>query len=41
MMLHIHGSQHHWFQDDPWHDLIVILDDATSQIYLRKVISND
>jgi transposase len=32
MMLHIDGSDHRWFQDERWHDLIVILDDATSEI---------
>jgi hypothetical protein len=26
MMLHIDGSDHQWFQDERWHDLIVILD---------------
>jgi len=30
MMLHIDGSDHQWFQDERRHDLIVILDDATS-----------
>jgi transposase len=34
MMLHIDGSDHQWFQDERRHDLIVILDDATSEIYL-------
>src|ERR1035437_8885604 len=33
MMLHIDGSDHQWFQDERRHDLIVILDDATSEIY--------
>jgi hypothetical protein len=33
MLLHIDGSQHQWFQDERWYDLIVILDDATSEIY--------
>src|SRR6187431_2144156 len=33
MMLHIDGSQHRWFQDERQSDLIVILDDATSEIY--------
>ena len=31
MMLHIDGSDHQWFQDERRHDLIVILDDATSR----------
>jgi transposase len=30
MLLHIDGSKHQWFGDERWHDLIVILDDATS-----------
>ena len=32
MLLHIDGSPHRWFQDERWYDLLVILDDATSQI---------
>lgn len=31
MLLHIDGSKHRWFQDERWYDLIVILDDATSE----------
>src|SRR4249920_1943956 len=37
MMLHIDGSEHHWFQDERKHDLIVILDDATSEIYYAQL----
>ena len=37
MMLHIDGSKHRWFQDDRYYDLIVILDDATSEIYAQLV----
>jgi hypothetical protein len=33
MLLHIDGSRHRWFQDERWYDLIVILDDATREIY--------
>jgi hypothetical protein len=29
MMLHIDASRHQWFSDERWHDLIVVLDDAT------------
>src|ERR1700692_1556572 len=32
MLLHIDGSRHQWFQDERWYDLIVILDDASSEI---------
>ena len=37
MMLHIDGSDHRWFQDERRHDLIVILDDATSEIYYAQL----
>ncbi len=30
MLLHLDGSEHRWFQDERWYDLIVVLDDATS-----------
>ena len=33
MLLHIDGSKHCWFQNSQRYDLIVILDDATSEIY--------
>jgi transposase len=38
MLLHIDGSQHQWFGDDRWFDLIVILDDATSEIYYAQLV---
>ena len=38
MMLHIDGSHHQWFGDDRWHDLIVILDDATGEIYTAELV---
>ena len=38
MMLHIDGSHHQWFGDDRWHDLIVILDDATGEIYHASLV---
>jgi hypothetical protein len=37
MQLHIDGSRHQWFQDERWYDLIVILDDATSEIYYAQL----
>lgn len=38
MMLHIDGSHHQWFgEDEQWHDLIVVLDDATSEIYYAQL----
>ena len=41
MMLHIDGSEHHWFQDERKHDLIVILDDATSEIYYAQLAEEE
>ena len=41
MLLHIDGSQHQWFQDERWYDLIVILDDATSQIYYAQLAEEE
>jgi hypothetical protein len=41
MMLHIDGSKHQWFGDDRWHDLIVILDDATSEIYHAQLVDEE
>jgi transposase len=38
MLLHLDGSQHRWFQDERWYDLIVILDDATSEIYYAQLV---
>jgi len=41
MLLHIDGSKHHWFGDQRWHDLIVILDDATSEIYYAQLVEEE
>jgi len=41
MLLHIDGSWHRWFQDERWHDLIVILDDATSAIYYAQLVEEE
>src|ERR1700751_5676190 len=41
MLLHIDGSRHQWFQDDRWYDLIVILDDATSEIYYAQLVDEE
>ena len=41
MLLHIDGSRHRWFQDERWHDLIVILDDATSEIYYAQLTKEE
>ena len=41
MLLHIHGSRHRWFQDERWYDLLVLLDDATSQIYYAQPVEEE
>src|SRR3989449_3082023 len=41
MLLHIDGRRHQWFQDERWYDLIVILDDATSEIYYAQLVEEE
>jgi hypothetical protein len=41
MLLHIDGSTHRWLNDDRWYDLIVILDDATSEIYYAQLVEEE
>ena len=41
MLLHIDGSRHQWFQDERWYDLIVILDDATSEIDYAQLVEEE
>jgi hypothetical protein len=41
MLLHIDGSKHQWLNDDRWHDLIVILDDATTEIYYAQLVKEE
>jgi hypothetical protein len=41
MLLHIDGSHHQWFQDERWYDLIVILDEATSEIYYAQLAEEE
>lgn len=41
MLLHIDGSKHRWFQDDRYYDLIVIMDDATSEIYYAQLVEEE
>jgi transposase len=38
MMLHIDGSEHRWFSDERRYELIVVLDDATSEIYYAQLV---
>ena len=41
MMLHMDGSKHAWFQDGRKHDLLVILDDATSKINYAQLVQEE
>jgi transposase len=36
MMLHIDGSKHRWFGDARQYELIVVLDDANSEAFMRN-----
>jgi len=46
-MLFHHGAQrcagaaYRWFQDDRYYDLIVILDDASSEIYCAQLVNEE
>ena len=41
MLLQIDGSKHRWLGDDRYYDLIVILDDATSEIYYAQLVEEE
>lgn len=41
MLLHIDGSQHQWFCDQRWYDLVVIMDDATSEVYYAQLVEEE
>lgn len=41
MLLHIDASQHRWFCDDRWYDLLVIMDDAISEIYYAQLVEEE
>ena len=41
MMLHIDGSKHQWFGDGCYYDLIVVLDDATNEIYYAQLVAEE
>lgn len=41
MLPHIDGSDHPWFQDGRRHDLIVILDDADSEIHYAQLVDEE
>jgi hypothetical protein len=41
MMLHIDGSKHRWFGDGRQYELIVVLDDANSEIYYAQLMESE
>jgi transposase len=41
MLLHIDGSKHRWLSDERWYDLLIILDDATSEIYYAQLVEEE
>ena len=41
MLLHLDGSRHRWFLDDRWYDLLVVLDDATSEVYYAQLVDQE
>ena len=41
MLLHLDGSRHRWFQDDRWYDLLVVLDDATNEVYYAQLVEQE
>jgi hypothetical protein len=38
MMLHIDASEHRWFGDERYYELLVVMDDATSEIYYAQLV---
>ncbi len=41
MLLHIDGSTHRWLGGEQWHDLIVVLDDASSEVYYAQLVEQE
>jgi transposase len=41
MLLHLDGSSHAWFPDQRRYDLLVVLDDATSEIYYAQLVEQE
>src|SRR5882672_4647654 len=41
MLLHIDASQHQWFCDHRWYDLLVVMDDATGEIYYAQLVEEE
>lgn len=41
MLLHLDASTHRWIEDAPMHDLVVMLDDADSQILYARFVEQE
>ena len=41
MLPHIDGRTHRWLGGEQWHDLLVVLDDATSAIYYAQLVEQE
>jgi transposase len=41
MLLHLDGSSHAWFGDGRRYDLLVVLDDASSEIYYAQLVGQE
>lgn len=41
LLLHIDASKHRWLGDERWFDLIVIMDDATSEVYYAQLVDEE
>ncbi|HKV97637.1 MAG TPA: ISNCY family transposase, partial [Gammaproteobacteria bacterium] len=41
MLLHLDASEHRWFQDDRWYDLIAVMDDATNEVYYAQLVEEE
>ena len=41
MLLPVDGGRHRWFCDDRWYDLLVVLDDASSEIYYAQLVEQE
>ena len=41
MMMHIDGSEHQWFCDERWYDLIALMDDATGEIGHAQLVEEE
>ena len=41
MLLHLDGSRHAWFGDGRHYDLLVVLDDASSEIYYAQLVEEE